>query len=603
MQQFTSNPAEFFGQKRDQYAQEALLWQRRFNTWSWLRVGLFIGVALLAWLAFRFSGIDPALAAVGVGLMLFVALVHRHQQIGWQRNQFRFLADINREELARYAGAHHPADSGSDFANPVHPYSGDLDVFGRSSLYVLLNRTNTLDGRVKLAAWLQHPADREAIGHRQQAIKELAGHPDWRQHFQATGRHWEDDPENLRRLLNWLKQPPQISNRKWLVVLAYLMPVLTVTAILVSIFSQTVTYHLPILFLLVNGWLLRYTFREVDQAAEGAYQTSRTLRAYGSLIQSLEEHRFGSASMLRIKARLSGEGVSASGKIRQLASLLTNLQARRNAVFYLMVNMTLLWDLYWMIRLEKWKSGMESTVRKWFDALAEAEVLNSMACFAFANPEYILPETTGADFHYEARELGHPLILAQKRVSNSFFVEGRGKTVVVTGSNMSGKSTFLRTLGINAVLALAGAPVCAAGCRISVFQVFTAMRTQDSLEESVSSFYAELKRLRQLIDLLPEGQPVFYLLDEILKGTNSNDRHEGAKALIRQLHKHNATGLVSTHDLALGQTGEISPEYVTNYSFNSDFADGKLYFDYKLREGICQSFNASQLMRQMGIEV
>jgi DNA mismatch repair ATPase MutS len=256
-----------------------------------------------------------------------------------------------------------------------------------------------------------------------------------------------------------------------------------------------------------------------------------------------------------------------------------------------------------MIRLEKWKSGMESTVRKWFDALAEAEVLNSMACFAFANPEYILPETTGADFHYEARELGHPLILAQKRVSNSFFVEGRGKTVVVTGSNMSGKSTFLRTLGINAVLALAGAPVCAASCRISVFQVFTAMRTQDSLEESVSSFYAELKRLRQLIDLLPEGQPVFYLLDEILKGTNSNDRHEGAKALIRQLHKHNATGLVSTHDLALGQMGEISPEYVTNYSFNSEFADGKLYFDYKLREGICQSFNASQLMRQMGIEV
>ncbi len=603
MQQFTTNPAEFFGQKRDQYAQEALLWQRRFNTWSWLRVGLFIGAALLAWLAFGLSGLDFALVAAGVALVLFVALVQRHQQIAWQRDQFRFLAGINREELARYSGVHHPADSGIDFANPVHPYSGDLDVFGRSSLYVLLNRTNTPDGRVKLAAWLQHPADREAIMHRQQAIKELAGHPDWRQHFQATGRHWEDDPENLRRLLNWLKQPPQISSRKWLVVLAYLMPVLTVTAILLSIFSETVTYHLPILFLLVNGWLLRYTFREVHQAAEGAWQTSRTLRAYGSLIQSLEGHPFGSASMLRIKDRLTGEAVPASGKIRQLASLLTNLQARRNAVFYLMVNVTLLWDLYWMIRLEKWKSGMESTVRKWFDALAEAEVLNSMAGFSFANPEYVLPEITGADFQYEARELGHPLIPAQKRVSNSFFVEGTGKTVVVTGSNMSGKSTFLRTLGINAVLALAGAPVCAAACRISVFQVFTAMRTQDSLEESVSSFYAELKRLRQLIDLLPEGQPVFYLLDEILKGTNSNDRHEGAKALIRQLHNHNATGLVSTHDLALGQMGEISPEYVTNYSFNSDFADGKLHFDYKLREGICQSFNASQLMRQMGIEV
>jgi DNA mismatch repair ATPase MutS len=246
---------------------------------------------------------------------------------------------------------------------------------------------------------------------------------------------------------------------------------------------------------------------------------------------------------------------------------------------------------------------MAGTVRQWFAARGEAEALYSLAGFAYANPGYALPEITTHALQYEARQLGHPLILAGKRVSNDFSMDGLGKTLVVTGSNMSGKSTFLRTLGINAVLALAGAPVCATACRLSVFRVFTAMRTQDSLEESVSSFYAELKRLRQLIELLPTGQPVFYLLDEILKGTNSHDRHEGAKALIRQLHKHHASGLVSTHDLALGQLGEVSPEYVQNYSFNSDFADGKLHFDYKLREGVCRSFNASQLMRQMGIEM
>lgn len=603
MDHYTAGSSAFFGQKRDQYAQNALLWQRRFNTFSWLRVGLFIGAGLLAWAAFRLSGIGPALAAAAAGLVLFVILVRRHRQILWQRNQFRFLADINREELARYQGAHHPADTGSGFADPVHPYTGDLDVFGRSSLYVLLNRANTPDGREMLANWLRRPADREAIVHRQQALAELAGHPDWRQHFEATGRHWEDDPQNLRRLMNWLGQPPQISNRKWLVALAYLMPVLTVAAIVLSIFTESIPFYLPVVFLLVNGWLLRYTYKETDQAAEGAYQTSRTLRAYGSLIRTLEEHPFGSAGMLRIKSQFMQGQTPASGKIKQLASLLYNLQARQNAYFYLLVNVTLLWDLYWMIRLERWKEGMEGTVRQWFAALAEAEALNSLAGFSYANPDYVLPDIAEADLYLEARELGHPLILAQKRVNNNFFLEGSGKTVVVTGSNMSGKSTFLRTLGINAVLALAGAPVCAASCRISVFGVFTAMRTQDSLEESVSSFYAELKRLRQLIGLLPDGRPVFYLLDEILKGTNSNDRHEGAKALIRQLHKYNATGLISTHDLALGQMGEVSPEYVTNYNFNSDLEDGKLHFDYKLREGICQSFNASQLMRQMGIEV
>jgi hypothetical protein len=594
---------ESYRQKEEKYEQSAIQWQRKFNAFSWLRVGVFVAVGGSGWLAYQLLGVGAALLVAAAGLVVFATVVRRHAQIAYTRNQFRFLAAINREEQARFRNEHHPDDDGRDFANPVHPYTGDLDVFGRSSLYVLLNRTNTLDGRRQLASWLRGAATVEEIRGRQRAVAELAPALDWRQAFQATGRHLDSDPETLHRLLAWLGEPPAVSGRKWLVLLAYLMPVLTVAAIGLAVFTEAVTYHLPVLFLLVNGWLLRYSFAAVHRAAEGAYQTSRTLRAYGKLISTLEEHSFATEKMHTVKVQLSREGVTASGKIHQLAGLLTNLQARNNAIFYLLANPLLLWDLFWLIRLEQWKAGMESTVRQWFAALGEAEALNSLAGFAYANPGYTLPEITTHALQYEARQLGHPLILASKRVSNDFSMAGLGKTLVVTGSNMSGKSTFLRTLGINAVLALAGAPVCATACCISIFRVFTAMRTQDSLEESVSSFYAELKRLRQLIELLPDEQPVFYLLDEILKGTNSHDRHEGAKALIRQLHKHHASGLVSTHDLALGQLGEVSPEYVENYSFNSDLADGKLHFDYKLREGICRSFNASQLMRQMGIEM
>ncbi len=597
------NLLEVYRQKEEKYEQLALQWQRKFNGFSWLRVGVFIGMAAGCWLAYQLSGVGAALLVVAVGLVIFAGVVRRHAQVAYTRNQFRFLAEINREEQARFRNEHHPADAGSDFASPTHPYSGDLDIFGRSSLYALLNRTNTLDGRRRLAGWLSGAASLDQIRGRQRAVTELTPALDWRQAFQATGRHLDSDPENLQRLLSWLGEPAVVSGRKWLVVLAYLMPVLTLAAIGLAMFTEAVTYHLPVALLLVNGWLLRYSFAAVHRAAEGAHQTSRTLRAYGKLIATLETHSFAAEQMQAVKAQLTREGVTASEKIHQLAGLLTNLQARNNAVFYMLANPLLLWDLFWLIRLERWKAGMESTVRQWFAALGEAEALNSLAGFAYANPGYALPEITTHALQYEARQLGHPLILAGKRVSNDFSMAGLGKTVVVTGSNMSGKSTFLRTLGINAVLALAGAPVCATACRISIFRVFTAMRTQDSLEESVSSFYAELKRLRQLIELLPDGPPVFYLLDEILKGTNSHDRHEGAKALIRQLHKHRASGLVSTHDLALGQLGEVSPEYVENYSFNSDLADGKLHFDYKLREGICRSFNASQLMRQMGIEM
>ncbi|MDX5349072.1 MAG: DNA mismatch repair protein MutS, partial [Hymenobacteraceae bacterium] len=266
-------------------------------------------------------------------------------------------------------------------------------------------------------------------------------------------------------------------------------------------------------------------------------------------------------------------------------------------------NNLLMWDFYWMWRLERWKKQSVPNLEPAIAALAEVETLSSFSAFWYANPSNILPNLSDTPFEVTAESLGHPLIIKDDRVVNDFEMAGAGKTVVITGSNMSGKSTFLRTVGLNVVLALAGAPVAARKFTVYPMQVFTSMRTADDLSESTSSFYAELKRLRLLLDLTETGQPVLYLLDEILKGTNSHDRHLGAVSLVRQLQRQNQSGLISTHDLALGELAQQSPETIRNYSFNSHIEANKIIFDYHLTPGICRSFNASQLMKQMGIEI
>jgi DNA mismatch repair ATPase MutS len=274
-----------------------------------------------------------------------------------------------------------------------------------------------------------------------------------------------------------------------------------------------------------------------------------------------------------------------------------------NVYISLVINAILMWDFYWMFRLENWKKNVAQNLEHVLDVIAETEALASLAAFQFANPDYAVPHLSPEPFMLEAESLGHPLIFTTDRITNSFKTTGAGKTCIITGSNMSGKSTFLRTVGINLVLAQAGTAVSARRMLFNPVQVYTAMRTEDNLAESTSSFYAELKRLRMLLDISATGQPVFYLLDEILKGTNSGDRHAGAKALIRQLHRRYASGLVSTHDLELGAMQQEHPDYITNYSFNSTIDGDKISFDYKLHAGICKSFNASKLMQLMGIEM
>ena len=274
----------------------------------------------------------------------------------------------------------------------------------------------------------------------------------------------------------------------------------------------------------------------------------------------------------------------------------------RGNQIYLILNSIFLFDFILLAKAEKWRANYKDEISGWFGAVAEFEALNSIAAFAFANEDYVFPGIMEKAYFFHGTNLGHPLIPDGQRVKNNFKLEGRGNSCIITGSNMAGKSTFLRTVGINAVLALTGAPVCADSFQISNIRVFTSMRTKDNLEENISSFYAELLRLKMLLGQINEDKPVLFLLDEILKGTNSTDRHIGAESLILQLNKTNTFGLVSTHDLELGNLQKKNNQ-ITNYNFSSRIDGEEIIFDYKLRKGICKSTNASQLMAKIGINI
>ncbi|OJJ18100.1 hypothetical protein BKI52_29165 [marine bacterium AO1-C] len=588
----------------DQFQQQAKLFQQKYNQVSTVRLLSFVGAIISAFYVGRLAGHWGwgALAFV-IGIGIFIALIKRHNRIVYQRNQYRFLAQINQEEILRLDNQLKDFADGNQHLPQGHFYASDLDIFGRHSIFQLLNRTTTQRGEQTLAAWLLNPARPKEIQARQEATQELKEMLDWRQAFQARGKHGQAEGIAINQLFDWGAESPKIMNKKWLVLMTYIMPIVSLAAMIIMGIGLT-TYHILFIPMFINGLFLGMTFKDIQNTHGKTDKSSATLKSYTQLLKNIEEASFNSDKLQKIKALTATETGTASQKIARLATILANLDQRKNILFSFPANFFFLWDIIWVTRLEKWRQTTRREIVGWLKAINQMEALNSLAGYAYANPAAVIPKISNQDYVIEAANLGHPLINGQERITNSVTLTGLGNTMVITGSNMSGKTTFERTVGVNVVLALAGAPVCADQFTVSPMQVFTSMRTQDSLEENISSFYAELKRLKQLIDHLESNPrlPVLYLLDEILKGTNSQDRHLGAKALVYQLHGHKATGLVSTHDLELGIL-EKQTDFIQNYSFNSQIEGDKIFFDYKLTPGICRSFNASKLMQNMGIEI
>ncbi len=586
---------------------------KKLTELSWSRVVVFVFSAFFIVLLAS-SGMA---AAVWFSLLIgggsFAFLMKQHNQATYQKQHAAFLAEINEQEIRRQQNQLATFPDGRTFIRRDHPYVADLDVFGSHSLYQLLNRTTTESGSERLAAWLSEATSSAEMIERQRAVQELMPKLGWRQEFQAAGQHFTNRQSDFRKLLAWLDEPVHLLPHaiKYRVV-SVILAVLTTLALLYHMrfayASDFLLNSLPLIaMVIVNVLFLKRLKPVAEGIIDRTHENVKTLAGYQALIGKIESEAFQSPRLQQLQAAFRQDNFSASQEINTLKKILEIAQLKGTEStgdnkLYPIINLLWLVDPHWIIRAERWKTRNRAYVKAWADAVGTFEALSSLAGFAHANPTYTFPEVREGACTIRFDTLGHPLLHPDRRVCNDFNLRSSDNIVMITGSNMAGKSTFLRTVGANLVLALMGAPCCATSGEVTVMQLFSSMRTQDNLEEGVSSFYAELKKIEQLLKLIQSGEPVFFLLDEMFKGTNSKDRHRGGFSLIKQLEELNAFGIISTHDLELAdEAGKHA--LVTNYSFNSDIREGEMTFDYHLTPGLCRDFNASELMRRSGINI
>lgn len=595
-----------YSERAAQFESAAEALSQRYNRLSIIRLLIFLGgiaAVVLLW-----NGVH-ALAGLGcvvVFLAGFYRFVNWHQRLKTEEQHQRNLAKVNAWEAAVEQHDFSNYDDGARFLDHGHPNAIDLDLYGPFSMFQYLNRVVTALGQQMLARWLAQPATPKGIQQRQGALRELGPMLEWRQHFQAYGLETEDDLEQIGLLHRWMKEPPILTDKKWAAAALYIIPLWSVAAAV--IWALYLPWYLGVLLYLPAMLILRRFVERVNETHQKTTHAELALQHYAQLIQHIEGQTFQSPLLHQLHDELSTEGQPASVMIRRLSYIIRQLNVRYNA-FSFLFNIFGLWELQYVYRLEKWKAAVQGHLPRWFEAMASFEALSSLGNIHYNNPEWAFPAVTNGAV-VEAEELGHPLLHRDKRVCNDIYLPTNGHIKLITGSNMAGKSTFLRTVGLNMVLAMAGAPVCARSMALPPLQVYTSMRTQDALQESTSSFYAELKRLKFIIEAVedtadhqPPQLQAFFLLDEILKGTNSNDRHTGSKALIRQLIRSRGSGIIATHDLELGQLEAEANGTIENLRIEVEIQDGELHFDYKLKKGVSQSFNATLLMKRMGIKI
>ena len=566
---------------------------------SMARLGAFGGGVILFAILLSAS-LVTAVVTLSVALILFTWLVIKYESTEKRRKRYLHLAEINRLEIKCLEGDFSGFKTGEEYAERDHPYSYDLDIFGKASLFQYICRTTSRPASDLLAEYLKQPAVREVILQRQGAVAELQQMTDWRQEMMTLGHLNAGAGSDPAPLMQWLRSEDAFIRTRREKIITGSLSLLALASVILVISGLPAAILAPVFT--VNFILYFTRFKKISKLQEQVSRSSELLRAYSEIIRLIEDRDFASPVLHNLQSHFKGE-ISASQRIRQLSRLVGRLDSRLNVLVSIPLNLLFFTDIHFCLALEKWKREHSARIPEWFAAMSEFEVLASLANMAFNNPEWVYPEVTDDYFVLKAEKMGHPLILAERRISNGFDAEGAGKAIIVTGSNMSGKSTFLRTCGVNAVLAFAGAPVCASAFAISLVRLHSSMRISDSLEENISSFYAELRRLRAIIAGAESDPRAFLLLDEILRGTNSDDRYTGSVALIKQLTGYGSVAMVATHDLRIAGLEIEIPDAIENYHFDVKVNGEELFFDYKLTPGVCSSFNASLLMKKMGIKV
>jgi hypothetical protein len=535
-----------------------------------------------------------------ISLVIFLLMVKRHERISQQTRLYAQLIKVNETEIKAVSGDYSEFYDGNEFNQPEHPYTFDLDVFGKKSLYQYINRTANHIGRQRLAHYFIFP-DKNDILNVQAAAQELSPKLAWRQAFLAMGQLDPDTQNAYQQLLQWAQQPSENTSQIAKVFYTFLT-VLTLGLVGVACFFSFPWMGAALKFLtLFNLLIVAIHTAQIKKEISQLNAIYKTVAQYGNLIQSVEKQTFISEKLQNIQANLQQEKEPASAAILRLSVLLNRLESVQNIFATLIFNGLGLYHLHTLIALQNWKKQYSSKISTWINTVGEVEALNSLGHFVHNHPDFVFPTLT-KEIKLEMIDLGHPLIAAEKRINNdiSFYKSG---FVILTGSNMSGKSTFLRTLGINLLLVNVGLPVCAKRCTTFPFDIFVCMKLSDSLQDNESYFYAELKRLQRIVETLQHGIPCFVLLDEVLRGTNSNDKLAGTLGLTERMIAQKATGIIATHDLKVCDLTAQYPDYLRNMCFEVEMTTDNLIFDYKLRQGVCVNKSASFLMKKMGITV
>lgn len=566
-----------------------------------IRLALVVGAVATIYVC-RSENWEILTAVILLFAVPFLALLVYHTKLFAQKAYAEVLVKLCNDELKGLDYDFSAFDGASEKSTSDHSFSLDLDLFGDRSLFQSVNRTVTTMGKEMLVDWFENPlTEKETILQRQEAIKELESFTQLRQHFYVTGL-LKPGKKNDQLLLNKLSDDSAYFTQStvWK-ILVWVIPVLWVI-ILIACSLNILSIFVPGLFFSLAFLIANLKTKKITDLHNTVNKMEQILSTYAELMKSIEGNMFKSAELSDINKQLTDTKGTASKAIKQLSHHIGALDQRISFIG-IILNILYLRDTRTAMSLETWKLKHAEDTKRWFYALARFDAYCSLAGFAFNHPDYIYPAITDTYFKMEGKSLGHPLLRRDVCVKNDIEIAKSPWFLIITGANMAGKSTYLRTVGVNYLLACIGTPVCAASLTLYPAKMVTSLRTADSLMSNESYFFAELKRLKMIIDRLQQGEKLFIILDEILKGTNSVDKQKGSLALMKQLVARQTCGIIATHDLALGELEKEFPNQIKNYRFEADIKNEELTFSYQLRDGVAQNMNACFLMKKMGITV
>ena len=592
-------PDEYYQKQIDHYTARLKQIKKRRNLITLAKLLTFGYMIFLIYLLINHS--TQPLLLLGIGaILVFIFLTLWDSQIIYRQHLIEELLRINTLESDYLAGNFSALDQGERFNDPAHPYAHDLDLFGEDSLFQPLNRTVTFSGTQKLVSWLLSLSkDPEVIHSRQQAAEELCAEPEWCQHFRAAGALHPTQALDAVILKSGPTESPFFSKHSTVRLILWIANTIVIVSWAVTSFTP-LPFSISLVLSLLQLSALALYIKKINAYHQRLNLFLKTISNYLPLVRLIHDQSFRSPYLQKIRHSLFTPESNSLQALTQLHRIQNSLDQRGNIVIAFILNGLYLKDFHTLLRLDHWRKKYGPDIETWTDVLSEADALISMANYRFNHPAYCLPVIC-QDRLLDTEEIGHPLLKSERNVTNDFSIRSLHQIAIVTGANMAGKSTFLRTIGVNLILAQSGNVVCSRYFAFQPMTLFTSMRTTDSLSKDTSYFHAELLRLQQLVNIAQQEDKVFIILDEMLKGTNSVDKLNGSLAFLKRILSYPISGLVATHDLALGELADDFPEHFFNVCFEIVHSGSQITYDYKLHPGISSNMNASILLKQMGL--